>query len=91
MVAVEGGHLERSISNPTLGKRSYRCGDISHVQSNCSHFHDGYRCLRPGHIARNCTAASPALKRGGQITNLAPALPIQIMVTANIDEQPLSF
>ena len=47
--------------------------------------------MRPGHVTRNCTAASPASKRGGQITNLATALHGLIMVTANIDQQPLPF
>ena len=47
--------------------------------------------MRLGHVARNCTATSPASKRGGQITNLATALHGLIMVTANIDQQPLSF
>ena len=74
-----------------LGKRCYICGDIEHLRSSCPHFHDCHRCLRPGHVARNCTAASPASKRGGQITNLATALHGLIMVTPNIDQQPLSF
>ena len=47
--------------------------------------------MRPGHVAQNCTAASPASKREEQITNLAKALHRLIMVTANIDQQPLSF
>ena len=74
-----------------LGKRCYICGDINHLESSCPHFHDCHRCLRPGHVARSCTAASPASKRRGQITNLATALHGLIMVTANIDQQPLPF
>ena len=74
-----------------LKKKCYICGDINHLRSICPHFHDCHRCLRLGHVARNCTAASSASKRGGQITNLATALHSQIMVTANIDQQPLSF
>ena len=46
--------------------------------------------MRPGHVARNCTAAFPASNRGGQITKIATALHGLIMVTANIDQQPLS-
>ena len=77
--------------DPMLGKRCYIWGDINHLQFSCPHFHDCHRCLRLGHVARNCAATSPASKRGGQITNLATALHGLIMVTANIDQQPLSF
>ena len=69
-----------------LGKRCYICGDINHLWSSCPHFHDCHQCLRPGHVARNCTVASPASKRGGQITDLATAFYGPIMVTTNIDQ-----
>ena len=34
--------------DPMLVKRCYSCGDINHLQSSCSHFHDCHRCLRSG-------------------------------------------
>ena len=34
--------------DPMLGKRCYICGDVNHLRSNCPHFHDCHRCLRPG-------------------------------------------
>ena len=71
-----------------LGKRWYICGDINHLRSSCPHFHECHGCLRPGHVAQNCTAAFPASKRGGQITNLATALHGLYNYG---DQQPLSF
>ncbi len=49
--------------DPMLGKRCYICGDVNHLRSSCPYFHDCHRCLRPGHVARNCTAAFPASKK----------------------------
>ena len=64
----------RQPRDPMLGKRCYICGDINHIRSIWPHFDDCHRCLRPGHVVRNCTAASSASKRRVQITNLVTAL-----------------
>ena len=81
----------RQPRDPMLGKRCYICGDINHLRSIWPDCDDCDRCLRPGHVVRNCTAASPASKRGVQMTNFVTALHGLIMFTANMEQRPLSF
>ena len=50
---------QRGARQKTSGRVCFICGDLDLIRPNCPHLHDCHRCLRPGHIARNCTALVP--------------------------------
>ena len=65
----------------------YICGSPEHIRPNCPHIRDCHHCLKPGgHLARNCTAPSPASNRvdqakEGRVSNLTTARLILVRAT----------
>ena len=74
----------------------YICGSPEHIRPNCPHIRDCRRCLKPGHLARNCTAPCPATNRvdqakEGRVSNLTTARHGLILVRATIYDRNYAF
>ena len=78
----------------TSGRLCFICGDPNHIRPNYPHLHDCHRCLRPGHVARNCTAQAPVHRGSGKeshVTSLTTNVHGFIMVTAIIGKEKCPF
>ena len=86
------GRGQRGARQKTSGRVCFICGDPDHIRPNCPDLHDCHRCLRPGHIARNCTALVPIQRdngKQGRIANLTTNG--SIMVTARVGKGQCPF